>query len=102
VCESIYLKGGHGLLDHSRIFRGTPAKGEPLDAKQAVALLEAARGDRFEALYVLYLLCGLRQSEALALRWQDPNLDTGNLRVSCQLQRVRGGGGYEAVSTRVR
>jgi integrase len=87
------LKGGHGLLDHSRIFRGTPAKGEPLDAKQAVALLEAARGDRFEALYVLCLLCGLRQGEALALRWQDLNLDAGNLRVSCQLQRVRGGGG---------
>ncbi len=66
---------------------------EPLDADQAAAFLEAARGDRFEALYVLCLMCGLRQGEALALRWQDIDLDAGTLRVNRQLQRVRGGGG---------
>jgi integrase len=66
---------------------------EPLDASQAAAFLEAARGDRFEALYVLCLMCGLRQGEALALRWQDLDLDGGTLRVNRQLQRVRGGGG---------
>ncbi len=62
---------------------------EPLDAEQAAAFLEAARGDRFEALYVLCLMCGLRQGEALALRWQDIDLDAGTLRVNRQLQRVR-------------
>ncbi len=66
---------------------------EPLDALQAAAFLEAARGDRYEALYVLCLMCGLRQGEALALRWQDVDLEGGTLRVSRQLQRVRGGGG---------
>src|SRR5215217_8237036 len=66
---------------------------EPLDASQATAFLEAAKGDRFEALYALCLMCGLRQGEALALRWQDIDLDGGTLRVSRQLQRVRGGGG---------
>ncbi len=66
---------------------------EPLDASQAAAFLEAARGDRFEALYVLCLMCGLRQGEALALRWQDIDLEGATLRVNRQLQRVRGGGG---------
>ncbi len=66
---------------------------EPLDASQAAAFLEAARGDRFEALYVLCLMCGLRQGEALALRWQDVDLEGATLRVNSQLQRVRGGGG---------
>ena len=33
---------------------------EPLDASQAAAFLQAARGNRFEALYVLCLMCGFR------------------------------------------
>lgn len=51
--------------------------------------MKAAKGDRFETLYVLCLMCGLRQGEALALRWQDIDLDGGTLRVSRQLQRMR-------------
>jgi integrase len=66
---------------------------EPLDASQAAAFLKAAKGDRFEALYILCLMCGLRQGEALALRWRDIDLDGGTLRVNLQLQRVRDGGG---------
>lgn len=62
---------------------------EPLDAEQARKFLDAARGDRYEALYVLCLLCGLRQGEALALRWSDVDLDAGSLYVVRQLQRVR-------------
>jgi integrase len=66
---------------------------EPLDTPQAAAFLKAAKGDRFEALYILCIMCGLRQGEALALRWRDIDLDEGTLRVNLQLQRVRGGGG---------
>jgi integrase len=62
---------------------------EPLDASQAAAFMKAAKGDRFDALYVLCLMCGLRQGEALALRWQDIDLEGGTLRVSRQLQRMR-------------
>ncbi len=54
-----------------------------------MALLEAARGDRYEALYVLCLMAGLRQGEALGLKWSDIDLDAGTLRVNRQLQRVR-------------
>jgi len=62
---------------------------EPLDAGQARALLGAAKGDRYEALYVLCLTAGLRQGEALGLKWSDVDLEAGTLRVSRQLQRVR-------------
>jgi integrase len=43
----------------------------PLSPDQARALLEAARGDRLEALYVLAVHTGMRQGELLALRWED-------------------------------
>ena len=62
---------------------------EPLNTDQAIAFLEAARGDRYEALYILCLMAGLRQGEALGLRWSDIDLDEGTLRVNRQLQRVR-------------
>lgn len=55
---------------------------EPLDADQARAFLDAARGDRYEALYVLCLMGGLRQGEALGLKWSDIDLDAGTLRVN--------------------
>jgi integrase len=62
---------------------------EPLDMSQAAVFLKAAKGDRFEALYILCLMCGLRQGEALALHWRDIDLDGGTLRVNLQLQRMR-------------
>jgi integrase len=66
---------------------------EPLDTEQALTLLNAARGDRFEALYVLCLTAGLRQGEALGLKWRSVDLDSGTLRVERQLQRRRGENG---------
>jgi integrase len=63
---------------------------EPLSAEQALNLLEAARGDRLEALYTVALSLGLRQGEALGLRWQDVELDRAQLHVRGALQRVDG------------
>src|SRR5215207_799723 len=59
---------------------------EPLDVQQARAFLDAARGDRFEALYILCLMSGLRQGEVLGLKWSDIDFDRGTLRVNRQLQ----------------
>lgn len=53
----------------------------PLDLAQSRALLEAARGDRLEALYVLAVTTGMRQGELLALRWRDVDLDAQHLQV---------------------
>lgn len=66
---------------------------EPLDAEQARRLLQEARGDRLECLYVVSLTMGLRCGEALGLKWSDIDLDEGTLRISRQLQRMRDGGG---------
>ena len=56
-------------------------------------LLEDAKGDRFECLYALSLMCGLRMGECLGLKWSDIDLDAGTLWVHRQLQRVSDGGG---------
>jgi integrase len=53
----------------------------PLDSEQARRLLEAARGERLEALYVLAVTAGLRIGELLGLRWQDVDLEHAVLRV---------------------
>jgi len=48
---------------------------DSLDAEGAAAVLAAAEGDRLGALAVLVLGVGLRQGEALRLRWSDVDLD---------------------------
>ncbi len=53
----------------------------PLTPEQAKMFLEAARGDRFYALYVLAIHYGLRQGELLGLKWGDLDLDNGTLQV---------------------
>ena len=60
---------------------------QPLSPAEAAAFLRAARGDRLEGLYRVALGLGLRQGEALGLRWRDVDLDEGRLQVRVQLQR---------------
>lgn len=62
----------------------------PLTTEQARVLLEAIRGDRHEALYLVTMATGLRQGEAFGLRWDDVDLDTGTITVRHQLQRING------------
>jgi integrase len=51
-------------------------------AREEVArLLEAAKGDRLEALYVLAVASGLRLGELLGLRWRDVSLRAGEVTV---------------------
>jgi integrase len=59
----------------------------PLSLEQSRALLVGIRGDRLEALYVTALGTGLRQGELLGLRWQDINIERGELAVAHTLQR---------------
>jgi len=62
----------------------------PLSPEQARIFLEAIRGDRLEALYLVALGVGLRQGEILGLSWSDINLEAGTLTVRHALQRVEG------------
>lgn len=60
---------------------------QPDEARQ---LLDAVRGDRLEALYTVALALGLRRGEIAALRWEDVDLVTGDLRVRRTMVRITG------------
>ena len=60
---------------------------QALSPEQVRLLLETARGNRLEALYVLAVTTGMRHGELLALRWSDVDLDKGLLRIRATLQR---------------
>lgn len=62
----------------------------PFTPDEARTFIQAVRGDRLVALYTVALSIGLRQGEALGLRWQDIDLDDGLLNVRFALQRLKG------------
>jgi integrase len=62
-----------------------------LNAEQAQRFLDAAKGDRLHALYVLALMTGMRQGELLGLRWQDVDLGAGSVSVRRTLVRTSQG-----------
>jgi integrase len=72
--------------------RPAPREMCPLSPVEARKLLEAAQGDRLEALYVLAVHTGMRQGELLALKWQDVDLE--NATVSVRRTLTRSGGRY--------
>jgi integrase len=63
-----------------------------LTVTQARRLLDVARDDRLEALWTLALLTGLREGELLGLRWEDVDLERGELHVRGTLKRLAGQG----------
>lgn len=54
--------------------------------EQARRFLEAAKGDRLEALYVVALSTGMREGEMLALKWRDVDLEAGVIQVQTTLK----------------
>ena len=65
-------------------------EGRTLSPEEARRLLEALHGHRSEALYTLMLSTGLRRGEALGLKWDDLDLESGVLLVCRQLTREGG------------
>ena len=63
---------------------------DPLTAEEANRLIEAAAGDRLEAIYTIAIHTGLRQGELLSLRWEDLDLEAGMLQVRRTLTRIKG------------
>jgi integrase len=70
--------------------RPAPKEMHALSAHETRRLLDAASGDRLEALYILAVHTGMRQGEMLALRWQDVDLE--NAVVSVRRTLTRSGG----------
>jgi integrase len=70
-----------------------PPKAPHLEMKtytpeQANQLLETARGDRLEALYVLLLTSACRLGELLGLRWPAIDLERGEMQIATALKDV--------------
>src|SRR3954447_17703799 len=69
-----------------------PEAALPLSTTEARAVMAAAQAHRNAARWTVALAMGLRQSEALGLRWADVDLETGTLSVRRGLHRVAGHG----------
>jgi integrase len=68
-----------------------PKEMNPLDNEEVKRLLEAAHGERLEALFVVAVTAGLRIGELLGLRWEDIDLERGTMRVARTLSRAKSG-----------
>jgi integrase len=99
-CRAVLRNALSHAMRHSLVFRNVAALADPPKVPEleiraitpvaARQVLAAVRGDRLEALFTVALACGLRQSEALGLRWSDVDLESATLRVQRSLQRVNG------------
>ena len=64
----------------------------PYNAAEALRFLEAVKGHRFEARWMLAVMLGMRQGEALGLAWSDVHLDARAVHVGQALQYRPGDG----------
>jgi integrase len=83
-CTSQRLQGHHAS-------EAEPQRDTPLNAEQTKVFIEAAWGNRLEALYVLAVTAGLRVGELLGLRWEDIDVDSGILRVRRTRSQAKSG-----------
>jgi integrase len=72
---------------------------QTLAEDQVRLFLEAAKGERLEALYVLALATGMRQGELLGLPWRYVDLKKGVLRVRQSLTLSKGGYAFSRPKT---
>ncbi|MDE3075754.1 MAG: site-specific integrase [Chloroflexota bacterium] len=63
---------------------------KPLTPEEALRLVNGLEGDRLKALHILTLGLGLRQGEALGLRWADVDLEAGVCHIRTELTRLEG------------
>ncbi len=62
----------------------------PLKIDEVKKLLRVNKESFFSARLHISLICGLRQGEALGLRWQDIDFESGTITVSTQIQKING------------
>lgn len=69
---------------------GTAKREPPLTAEEAKLLLAAAIDSPHRALWLFIMATGVRRGEALALRWEDVDLEAGHFAAGPTLLRVEG------------
>ena len=80
--------------DHAVLPRRSRAEIHVLEAERITEFLRAIEGHRYQYLYLLDLLTGMRQSELLGLQWEDIDWEKGCITVKRQLQFLGGKEGY--------
>ena len=74
---------------------------KPLDEKEISAFMNAAQGNRYEAILLVTLFTGLRRGEVCGLTWDCVDLDSGIITINKQIQKETGGGSvYHLVPTK--
>jgi integrase len=58
-----------------------------LDRKDIAVFLDAIRGHQYESLFFITLFTGMRQSEAIGLRWRCVDFENGTITINAQLRR---------------
>jgi integrase len=76
--------------EHIELAPENPKRPQPWTTAQCLTFLRETEGDRLATLYQLLLVTGMRRGEAVGLRWQDVDLDGGQLKVVQQITEVRG------------
>ena len=71
----------------ARAPKSVRSEGRTLTVQEARRFLEHLQSHRFEALFTMMLMTGLRRGEALGLQWTDLDTKKGVLTVRRQLQR---------------
>jgi integrase len=79
------------VIDRIRPPKATTGKRRAISVEAALAFVAAALGDRNEALFLMLLVNGLRESEAFGLRPDDVDLKARTLRIERQLYERKGG-----------
>lgn len=85
--QGLVARNVAALADPPRV---KPRQFDSLTVEQARAFLEAVRGHRLEALFVVAIATGLRQGELLGLQWDDVDFEGQRLAVRRALQRLGG------------
>jgi integrase len=86
VKDQVVIRNVAALVNPPRV---TEKEVQPLTPAEARLFLEEIGSNRDEALYTVAVSLGLRQGEALALRWRDIDLEMRTLRVRYALQRLK-------------
>jgi integrase len=68
--------------------RPAPQEMRPLSTEETRRLLDVARGDKLEALYVLAVTTGMRRGELLGLKWSDVDLENATVSIRRTLTRT--------------
>ena len=83
----------HNPADNTALPRIERKELRVLDEDATTAFMAALEGHKFEILYKVTLLTGLREGEALGLTWDRVDFDRGTILIDRQLQKERKPGG---------